>query len=327
MQRREFVTLLGGAAATWPFIVHAQEPRKRPLIVSLGSPTAATAKPQFDAFLEGLRSLGYVEGRDLDIVQFWADGVMQRLPQLAQEAVRFRPDVIFANPTPGVLAAKAASATIPIVCFMLTDEIRLGLAASDARPGGTVTGLLMRVEGMAGKQVDLAIEMVPTATRIGILFNPTSADGPAQRREVDAATLAHSVQANFAEARTLTEIESAFQQFARDQVHAVIVLYDAIFFTDRRHIAELATIGRLPAIYSARDHVDAGGLISYGVSLRANARRAATYVDKILKGAKPGDLPIEFPTTLELVINLKTAKALGLTVSQTLLARADEVIE
>jgi putative ABC transport system substrate-binding protein len=210
---------------------------------------------------------------------------------------------------------------------MLTDEIRLGLAASDARPGGTVTGLLMRVEGMAGKQVELAIETVPAATRIGILFNPTSADGPAQRREVDAATFARSVQADFAEARTLAEIESAFQQFVRDQINAVIVLYDAIFFTDRRHIAELAAAARLPVIYSARDHVDAGGLISYGVSLRASARRAATYVDKILKGAKPGDLPIEFPTTLELVINLKTARALGLTVPPTLLARADEVIE
>jgi ABC-type uncharacterized transport system substrate-binding protein len=232
-----------------------------------------------------------------------------------------------ANPTPAVVAIRAISKTIPVVCFMLADEIRLGLAESDARPGGNVTGLLMRVDGMAGKQVELANEIVPAARRIGIVLNPASSDAPTQRKEAETAARHRQIETLFAEARSPIEVDNALKQIAGEHVDIGIVLYDALFFTTRRRIAQFAASARLPMVYSARDHADAGGLISYGVSLRANARRAATYIDKILKGEKPGDLPIEFPTSLELVINLKTAKALGLTVPPTLLARADEVIE
>lgn len=327
MTRREFIA---GAAAwpavAWPMLAVAQA-RPRPLIGSLAVASAATARPQHDAFFEGLRSLGYVEGRDFDFQARWADGHNERLPQLAQGLVALKPDVIFANPIPAVMAVKAASQAIPIVCFMLADEIRLGLAASDARPAGNVTGLLMRVQGMAGKQIELATETLPTAKRIGVLFNPTSADAAAQHQEVEAAILTRSVQPLFVEARTSVDIEDAIRRMVDEKVEIVVVMYDALFFTNRRRIAALAASARLPMAYSARDHVDAGGLISYGVSLRANARRAATFVAKILNGEKPGDLPIEFPTTLELVINLKTANALGLTLPPTLLARADEVIE
>jgi putative ABC transport system substrate-binding protein len=210
---------------------------------------------------------------------------------------------------------------------MLADEIRLGLAVSDARPAGNVTGLLMRVPGMAGKQIEWATETVPAARRVGILSNPTSADAAAQRQEVDAAILARSAQAIFVEAGTPAEIEGAMNSLHDAQVDIAIVLYDALFFTNRRRIADLAAAARIAMVYSARDHVEAGGLISYGINLRANARRSATYVDKILRGEKPGDLPIEFPTSPELVINLKTARALGIIVPPTLLARADEVIE
>lgn len=326
MRRREFLSVLGGAAAC-PVVVRAQVARARPLIGVLGGATRATAKPQVDAFFEGLRSLGYVEGRDFDLQDRWTDGHNERLPQLAKEVVGLEPDVIFANPTPAVVAITAISKTIPIVCFMLADEIRLGLAASDARPGGNVTGLLMRVEGMAGKQIELASEIVPAARRIGIFLNPTSSDASTQRSEAETAARHRQIETVFVEARSPVEVDNAMKQIASEHVDVSVVLYDALFFTNRARIAEFAASARLPMVYSARDHADAGGLISYGVSLRANARRAATYVEKILRGEKPGDLPIEFPTTLELVINLKTAKALGLTVPPTLLARADEVIE
>jgi putative ABC transport system substrate-binding protein len=326
MRRRDFLGLVGGVAA-WPLAARAQAARTRPLIGILGGAGRTTAKPQLDAFFEGLRALGYVQGRDFDSQDRWTDGHNERLPQLAKELFGLERDVIFANPTPAVVAITAMSKTIPIVCFMLADEIRLGLVASDARPGGNVTGLLMRVDGMAGKQVELANEIAPAARRAGIILNPTSSDASAQRNEAEAAARHRQIEPIFAEARSANEVDNALKQLAGDHVDVGIVLYDALFFTNRGRIAEFAASARLPMVYSARDHVDAGGLISYGVSLRANAGRAATYVDKILKGEKPGDLPIEFPTTLELVVNLKTARALGLTVPPTLLARADEVIE
>jgi len=327
VKRREFVTLLGGVAVGWPVAARAQAARTRQLIGILGGASRTTAKPQLDAFFDGLRSLGYVEGRDFDVQDRWTDGRNERLPQLAQEIVGLGPDVIFANPTPAVVAIRAVSKAVPVVCFMLADEIRLGLAASNARPGGNVTGLLMRVDGMAGKQVELASEIVPSARRIGVIFNQTSADASAQRNEAETAARQRQIEPVFVEARSPAEVDNALKQIAGEHVDVGIVLYDALLFTNRGRIAEFAASARLPMVYSARDHAEAGGLVSYGISLQANSRRSATYIDKILRGEKPGDLPIEFPTTLELVVNLKTAKALGLTVPPTLLARADEVIE
>ena len=205
--------------------------------------------------------------------------------------------------------------------------MRLGLVASHAHPGGNVTGLLMRVDGMVGKQIELAIQTCVGATKIGILFNSSSADATNQRREAEAASALLGVQSVYEQVSSPDEIDTALRQLGNERVQVVAVLYDALFVQERRRIANLAATLRLPVVYAARDHVVDGGLISYGISLRASARRAAVYIDKIFKGAKPAELPVEFPTRLELVINLQTAKTLGIEVPPTLLARADEVIE
>jgi ABC-type uncharacterized transport system substrate-binding protein len=210
---------------------------------------------------------------------------------------------------------------------MLTDEVRLGLVENAARPGGNVTGLAMRVDGMAGKLFELATEAVPGGMRIGIFVNTTSIDSAAQLREVGSAAAALNMERIVAEVRQPGDLEAAVKHLAAERVASVAVLYDALFFQERHRIATLFAAAQLPAVCGARDHAVEGGLMSYGISLRASAYRVATYLDKIFKGASPGDLPIEFPTKLELVINLKTARALGLDVPATLLARADEVIE
>jgi ABC-type uncharacterized transport system substrate-binding protein len=326
VKRREFITLLGSAAAAFSTPAHSQNSPKH-LIGNLASASQASSARQYQAFINGLRDLGYVEGRDYEIVSRFADGVMERLPPLAEEIVRLKPDVIFSNPTPAVVAARALTTSIPIVSFMLADEMRLGLVASHAHPGGNVTGLLMRVDDMVGKQIELAIQTCVGATKIGILFNPGSADATNQRREAEAASALLGVQSVYEQVRSPDEIDTALRQLGNERVQVVAVLYDALFFQERRRIANLAATLRLPVVYAARDHVVDGGLISYGISLRANARRAAVYIDKIFKGAKPAELPVEFPTRLELVINLQTAMTLGIEVPPSLLARADEVIE
>jgi putative tryptophan/tyrosine transport system substrate-binding protein len=306
VRRREFITLLGSAAAAFSTPAHSQNSPKH-LIGNLASASQASSAPQYQAFINGLRDLGYVEGRDHEIVSRFANGVMERLPSLAEEIVRLKPDVIFSNPTPAVVAARALTTSIPIVSFMLADEMRLGLVASHAHPGGNVTGLLMRVDGMVGKQIELAIQTCVGATKIGILFNPSSADATNQRREAEAASALLGVQSVYEQVRSPDEIDTALRQLGNERVQVVAVLYDALFFQERRRIANLAATLRLPVVYAARDHVVDGGLISYGISLRANARRAAVYIDKIFKGAKPAELPVEFPTRLELVINTSGA--------------------
>jgi putative ABC transport system substrate-binding protein len=326
-RRREFITLLGGAAAvSWPARLRAEQRSKR-LIGLLGAASPASSTPQYQAWVGGLRELGYVEGQDYEIVAKWAFGVMDRLPALAEELVQLKPDVIVAAPTPAVVALHTKTASIPIVSFMLADEVRLGLVASSARPGGNVTGLSMRLDGMVGKQMELATELIPTAKITGVLVNPTSADTANQLAEAKAACATLKLLPVFVEARSPSDISSAFQQFSDGGAQVVVVLYDALFFQERRRIADAAIAGGLPVVYAARDHVTDGGLSSYGISLRANARRVAVYIDKIFKGATPAELPIEFPTQLELVINLKAANAIGLAVPPMLLTRADEVIE
>ena len=324
--RRKFLATLGGAAAAWPLAARAQTPVKR-VIGHLAAASFTSSAPQGQAIEAGLQELGYLEGRDYEMVRKSAEGIAERLPVLAAEMVRLKPDVIVANPTPAVVAVRTLTTTIPIVSFMLADEVRLGLVASSARPGGNVTGLLMRVDGMVGKQIELATEVVSGAKKLGILLNPGSADAANQRRESEAAGTAFGVTYVYAELRTPDAIEPTFQRPSSERVQVVVTLYDALFFQERNRIAELAVARRIPVVYAARDHVAAGGLISYKISLRANAHRVAAYIDKILKGAKPADLPLEFPTRLELVINLRAAKAIGFNVPPTLLARADEVIE
>jgi len=325
VRRRDFIALVGGTAGTWPLVARAQVSTKRPLIAVL---VAVTQKgnPVLNAFVRGLRELGYVEGQNVDIAWRFAEGRMDRFPELAEELVRLMPDVIMVAVTPAAVAARKLTQAIPIVCPLLADPIRLGLIASVSRPGGNVTGLLFRIDGLVDKQLELALELIPDVASIGLLVNVASGI-IVDREEAESASQRLGIKLVPAEVRKPDDLDAAFQALAHDRVQAVIVLVDGMLFNERNRVAALAAAARLPAIYGFRDHVDAGGLMSYGVNLADNFHRAAAYVVKILKGAKPGDLPVEFATKLEMVINLKSAKALGLTVPPFLLVRADEVIE
>jgi ABC-type uncharacterized transport system substrate-binding protein len=329
MRRRDFITLFGGAAASplLPLAARAQPATKRPLIawLSLGAPVAT--RVFVDAFLQGMRDHGYAEGRQFDITYRFADGYIERLPALADEVVRLHPNVILAPASGPAVAAKNASATIPIVTPALADAVHLGLIASDSRPGGNVTGIKPYVAGLPAKQMELAREVVPGAARVGVLANLSDPKAPPQSEELTAAGRELGVNVIVTDAPIPDDLERAFQVLARQQVDAIIVLQTSMLLSERGRIAALAATTRLPAIYGYREHVDDGGLISYGVDLRACFRRGAYYVSRILNGVAPRDLPVEFPTKLELVINLKTAKTLGLTMPAMLLGRADDVIE
>jgi putative ABC transport system substrate-binding protein len=327
MRRREFITLLGGAAAAWPCNGLAQSPPKRPLIGFLGAGSKAAGARYYSGFPLGMRELGYLEGRDYGLEQRYADGDGSRLPLLAEELVRLKPDVILVATTPGTLAAKQATSSIPIIGVNLTDPVSFGLVTSEARPGTNVTGILYRLEGLTEKQVEIALDLMPGATKMGILVDVTNPSNMLQLREVEAAAGKSAVSIAPVNIRTADEISAAIQTFVRERASIVIVLAAAMFVNARRQIATFALASHLPTIYNFREHVEDGGLISYGVDLRQNFRRAAYFVDKILKGAKPADLPIEFPTKVELVVNVTTAKAIGLAIPPTLLGRADEVIE
>jgi putative ABC transport system substrate-binding protein len=323
VKRRAFIAALGSAAA-WPATLVAQVPTRRPLIAYLGVASPEASATMISAFLQGLRELGYRDGHDFDIAYRFADGDEAKLPRLAEELVRLKPEVIYAiNAT----LAKLATTTIPIVSPVLNNPVGLGLIASYAHPGGNVTGIMSTVDDLPGKQVELARELIPGLVRLGMLVNVSSPVSLPQRPIIEMAARASNLQLAPFEVRAPDDLDPAFQALAREKTEALVVLQDAMFFSYRQQIAALAIAAKLPAIFGFRDHVDAGGLISYGVNVRANHRRAAAYVVEILKGAKPSDLPVEFPTKLELIINLKTAKALGLGVPQSLLARADEVIE
>jgi putative ABC transport system substrate-binding protein len=331
VKRRQFITLLGGAAAsswTSPFAAFGQALDKGPPRIGyLGGGFPAAATQPVAAFLEGMRAHGYIEGRDVEIDYRWAEGHFERLPTLAEELVRSKIDLILATIVQAAVAARDATKTIPIVCPLLADPVSLGLIKSDARPGGNVTGLLLFVAGLPGKQLELVLDLIPSASKIGLVVNPDNLNNLSQRRELEVAVAAKAIKMVSIEARTLEDVDSIFPTLASERVDAVIVLRDAMFYSERRRMAASARAVRLPVVYGFREHVDDGGLISYGINLAENFRRAADYVVKLLKGARPGDLPVEFPTKLELVINLRTAKALGLEVPPTLLARADEVIE
>jgi putative ABC transport system substrate-binding protein len=280
-----------------------------------------------DAFLQGMRDHGYVVGRNVDIVYRFADGYVERLPALAEELVHLRPSVILAPASGPAVAAKKATSTIPIVTPALADAVHLGLIVSESRPGGNVTGIAPYVAGLPAKQMELAREVVPSATKVGVLTNLDDPKAPPQWQELQVAGQELGVKVVAAEARTPDELDAAFQTLARQRVDVIVVLQTSMLITERRRIAALAATSRLPAVYGYREHVDDGGLISYGVDLRECFRRSAYFVDKILNGTAPSDLPVEFPTKLELVINLRTAKTLGIKLPPILLARADEVIE
>jgi ABC-type uncharacterized transport system substrate-binding protein len=327
MKRREFLFLLGSAAASWPYAANAQLPSSRPVIIWLAAATQSAILGIIGAFQEGLRELGYTEGRNLDLVFRFADGYMERLPGLAEEVVRLKPTVILAGSVVCTVAVKKLTATIPIVTPTLADAVELGLVASVVRPGGNVTRITPYVAGLPAKQMELAREVVPDARRIGLLGNMNDPKALPQRDELEDVGLQLGVECVVPEVRRPEDLDGAMQALAHERVDVVIVLQTTMILSERKHIAALATAHRLPTIYGYREHVDDGGLISYGVDLRWCFRRAATFVHKILQGTPPGELPVEFPTRLEMVVNLQTAKALGMTVPPLLLARADVVIQ
>ena len=324
MNRREFITIVSSAAA-WPLVARAEISTKRPLIAVLSAIIKENNAPLND-FVQSLKELGYVDGVNVDIVYRFAEGHLDRFPELAAEMVGLKPDVILATVTPAAVATKLLTTSIPIVCPLLADAIDLGLIANEARPGENVTGVSFRTQGLTSKQVELALQMIPDVVKIGYLVNIASGV-IIDRQELESTCQRLDIKAVPAEVRSPDDLDAAFQSLANDHVQAVIVLVDGMLFSEREKIAALAAATRLPAIYGFRDHVDAGGLASYGVNLSENFHRAASYVNKILKGAKPGDLPVEFPTKLELIVNNKAAKALGLKIPPSVLVGADEVIE
>ena len=325
--RREFLGALG-TAVTWPFEVRAEVPaKKHALIAWLSGSPSKVASLSTDVFLDGMRDLGYVDGRDFDMVSRYAEGFGDRLPALAEEIVGLKPDVIVAAAVNAAVPAHNATSVIPIVCPALADAVHLGLIVSEARPGGNVTGIEPYVAGLPAKQMEFAREIVPGATRIGLLTNLQDPKAPPQRRELISAAKALELTTVEADANSPDEIKGALEALANSRVDVVIVLQTGLLLTLGRQIAELAAAKRLPTVYGYREHVVAGGLISYGVDLRWCYRRGAYFVDKILHGTPPGELPVEFPTEMKLSINLKTAKALGITVPPPLLGLADEVIE
>jgi putative ABC transport system substrate-binding protein len=326
--RRQFITVLGGAAAAWPLAVRAQPLGKVARIAYLGTSSAALERPFVDAFLQTLRELGHLEGKTFAIDYRWAEGQDDRLPDLAVELVRLKPDVIVTTGTPGTLAAKRATDTIPIVFASSGNPINTGLVASLNRPGGNVTGFTISGPETEGKRVQLLKDSVPALSRLAVLWNssiPAALDFIEFTRAA-AAALALTLQP-LIELRRIDDLNDALSTIAAAKPDAMIVLADRSLLAHRMEIVNFASKSRLPAMYPYRAYVEAGGLMSYAPSDPEQFRRAATYVDRILKGAKPADLPVQEPTRIELVINLKTAEALGVNLSREFLLLADEVIE
>ena len=328
IDRRTFLGTLTGSLLAAPLAADAKQAGKVPRIGYLGLTSPSDRPPLLDAFRQELRELGWVEGQNIVIDYRYAEGRVDRLPDLAAELVRLKVDLIVSGGTQGVTAAKNATETIPIVMITVRDPIGTGLIASLARPGGNVTGMSGSAGlEIVGKQLELLKEIVPKIRRVAILSNPGNAYHPVAIGDLNVAARSLGVQLKLLEARGPTEFDGAFAAMATERVGALLVLSDTIFNSHRTRLADLAARSRLPAAYGVRESVEAGGLMSYGPSFLDLYRRSAAYVDKILKGAKPGDLPIEQPTKFELVINIKTGKALGLTIPPSLLQRADQVIE
>jgi putative ABC transport system substrate-binding protein len=327
VKRRSFLTLLGGAAAVWPVAAVGQQRAAMPTVGILIAGSAASYVSLLDAFREGMRQLGYFEGSNVRFEYRFADGYLDRLPELAIELVRLGPSVIVSAPLPANLAVRRATRTIPIVMANGADPVGFGLVISLSHPGGNVTGLANFAETLASKQIDLLRELIPGLSRLACLVNLNNPLHAPQLRETLAAAAASGITLLPIEIRTPDVLSAAFATIGEKRIEAMAVPPDTVFLNLRQRIADLAAAQRLPAIYGFRQHVEDGGLMSYGPDSRENYRRAAAFVDKILKGAKPGYLPVEQPRKLELLINLKTARALGITVPATLLARADEVIE
>ena len=325
MKRREFITLLGGAAAAWPFAARAQQAGKQPTIGFLGAAPSIESQ-RIAAFVQRLRELGWIDGRNLAIEYRWAEGRDERYTEIAAELVRLKVDVIVTVATPATLAAKQATTVIPIVFLTASDPVGTGLVASLARPGGNVTGLANQISDTTGKKLEFLREVLPGLRRLAIMANVANPAAVLDMGEAQVTGRALGLEVTTSEIRRAEDISPAFDAL-KGRADALYLCPDPLMNTNRTQINIFAVRARLPTIYGVRDFVQAGGLMSYAPNLPNQFRRAADYVDKILRGAKPGDIPVEQPTKFELVINLTTAKALGLTVPPTLLARADEVIE
>ena len=325
MKRREFITLLGGAAA-WPLPAPTQQAGKLPTIGFLGAATASVAGQWFAAFVQRLHELGWMEGRNIAIEVRWAEGRSERYAEIAAEFVRLNVDVIVTIGTPASLAAKQATSVVPIVFVAASDPVGTGLVASLARPGGNVTGLSNQQADLAGKRVELLREVVPALRQLAIMANVDNSASVLEMREVQTAARTIGLEVAILEVRQAEDIANGFE-LLKSRADALYVVSDPFLGSNRVRINTLALGMRLPTLHAFREYVDAGGLMSYGPNFPHLFRRAGDHVDKILRGAKPADIPVEQPTKFDLIINLTTAKALGLTVPATLLARADEVIE
>jgi putative ABC transport system substrate-binding protein len=325
MRRREFLTLLGGAAVGWPLSGSAQT---QPKIARVGVVSSATAtyKPASEAFRQGLRELGYVEGETIVLEVRSAEGRFERIPELVAELLRLKVDVLVAVGSPAVLEAKNATQTIPIV-MVATDPVGLGLVGSLSRPGGNVTGLSYLSEEIIAKRLQLLKELVPRLARVGVLKNPMVPSHPTYWKEIEVAAQKLGVALEALEVRGPEDFDAVFATAKEHNAQALLAFDDGLTMTYRSRITALAAGSHLPVMYPFREFPDTGGLMSYGASVVHVFRLAATFVDKILKGAKPADLPVEQPTKFELVINVGVAKALGLAIPQSLQLRADEVIE
>jgi ABC-type uncharacterized transport system substrate-binding protein len=326
MKRRQFITLLGGAAVAWPLAARAQQPGKLPTIGFLGTGTSSSQGQWVAAFVQRLRELGWIEGQTVAIEYRWAEGRTERAAEIAAEFVRHKVDVIVTTATAGVVAAKQATLVIPIVFAAAGDPVATGLVANLARPGGNVTGLSLVATDLAGKRIELLHEVVPGLRRLAIMGNVGNPLVVLEIGEVQAAARTLGLDVVPAGIWKAEDIAPAFEAFKR-RADALFVVLDPLINSNRLPIASLALGARLPTMHGLRELVEAGGLMSYAANFPDLFRRTAGLVDKILRGSKPGNIPVEQPTKFDLVINLTTAKALGLTISEPFLLRANEVIE
>ena len=327
MQRREFIILIGGAVAVWPLAAHAQHGAKIPRIGFMGNSTAALEANLIGPFREGLREHGYEEGRNVDIMFRWAEGKYERFPALVAELIAAKVDVIVTAGTPATLAVKKATSTVPLVMIAVGDPVGTRIVPSLAQPGGNITGLSSIAPDLEGKRLELLREVVPHLAHVAFFLNPANAFHTVSMRQALAAARALNIKLQPHEVRKSEDLDAAFASIVKEKPDGLLIIADRIFLHNRQRMMDFATQQRLPSVNAYRELVEAGGLMSYGPSYEDMHRRAAIYVDKILKGVKPADLPIEQPTKFTLILNLKAAKALSLEVPPMLVGRADETIE
>jgi putative tryptophan/tyrosine transport system substrate-binding protein len=328
VNRREFITLISGAAAAWPLAARAQQSAPTVRQARVGVLTASPPTPaMLNAFREGMRERGYIEGQNLSVAVRWPQGSFDQDPGVVTELVSGNVDVIVAWATPTVIALRRATSTIPIVMVSVNDPIRSGFIASLARPGGNITGLSTIAFDLSGKLVELFVELIPGMKLVGVVRNPSNPAVTLSLRETEDAVRKLNMQVQVVDARSSDEFERAFARLSAQRVNGVVLIPDTTLIEHARRIAELAQAARLPTAFQRRENVEAGGLMSYGGNIEYQFRQATFYVDRLLKGAKPADLPVEQPTKFEFVINLKTARALGLEVPPSIMLRSDEVIE